>query len=357
MDRARRTAQAVLDYCCCPESGGPLASIEHDGHTLGYWCHDSQLVYPATDDIPLLLPSSARNAEVELPLIEQISAQAGSDAPLQSACQRTREVLATRAGQKSWEWEDEEYWNQQYAEQLANDIELNWNDRLWERDDLVAQVLSETSLAGKCIVEVGCGEGQNFHMLLAPHCDASTLYIAADISLAALKLNRARNPHKNALYLLGTADRLPLKPRSVDLMTYFGILHHSPAKAATLSQNAETLRPGSFILLAEAIDRPHLGKLLPGFLRDVHAMSAHEERVPEDSLQDEMRRLGEILILRREHSIFRTVAFRATGSLLRRNRTCYETAAVVDRNVVRTLGRALPWFGAGTVIALLKTPG
>ena len=47
-------------------------------------------------------------------------------------------VLAARAGEKSWEWEDEEFWNQQYAEQHAQQLALNWNDRLWERDGLVA---------------------------------------------------------------------------------------------------------------------------------------------------------------------------------------------------------------------------
>lgn len=353
--QAQAAADPVLEICCCPDSGGELTAIVRDGTTIGYWCRQSQLVYAVTDGIPLLLPASARHADVETPLIERLAAKTNGDAELSAACQHTLDLLAARAGEKSWEWEDEEFWNQQYAEQHAQQLALNWNDRLWERDGLVARVLGETSLAGKRIVEIGCGEGQNFRDLIAPHCDESTLYVAADISLAALKLNRARNPHRHAIYVLSTADRLPLKPRSVDLMTFFGILHHTPAKAATLGQNADRLRPGAFVLLAEAVERANLGHLVPGLLRADHSASAHEERIPEPSLWKEMHALGEILIARREHSVLRSAAFFATGSLLRRNRACYETMSALDRGAVRTLGRVLPWFEAGTVVALLKT--
>lgn len=357
MTQTSSTVDAVVDLCCCPDSGGKLEPIVREGETVAYLCRQSRLVYPVLDGIVLLLPESARNEQFERPLIERVAEQVTGDEELATAVHHTLALLETRRGLKSWEWEDEEFWDESYAQQHAQNIEINWNDRLWQREDLVTRMLAETSLAGKRIVEIGSGEGQNFRALLAPHCDESSLYVAVDISLAALKLNRARNPHRNALYLLATAGQLPFKSHSIDVITYFGILHHTPDKAATLRQNAEKLRPGAYVLVAEAVERPLLGDKLPRFLHRQKEASAHEERIPETSLWNELHSVCKLLIAQREHSVFYTVAFRLSGKQIRRHRWVYRLVNRTDRALVALLGWAIPYFRPGTIVALGRRKG
>jgi SAM-dependent methyltransferase len=168
-------------------------------------------------------------------------------------------AMVRRVTDRSWEWEDEEYWTSDYERWLRNTKTKDWNDRLWQRDLLIRQLrLREHDLAGKVIADVGSGEGQTFRHLIAPLCDAETLYVAIDISLAALRLNRRLNPHVNSAFILSVASPLPLRTSSVDIALYFGILHHAPRKESSLCMDASVIKAGGYVLLHEALDRPRL---------------------------------------------------------------------------------------------------
>lgn len=343
----RTDSDDLAHFCVCPVSGGNLEPILADGVSVGYWCRRSSRVYPVVDGIPLLLPDGSRNHAVEHGLVEAVAKRAG-DPDLAKAAADTLAVLETRKGVLSWEWEDEEFWTKEYGHRTEQTERKNWNDRLWEREPLIRAMLRVRSLDGKCIVDVGCGEGQNFQRLLLPHVTSKTVYIATDISIAALKLNRARNPHRRALYLLATADRLPIRPSSVDVMCYFGILHHTERKAATLSQNARLLSEQAAVIVVEALDRPGFGKYLPASMQRATAESAHEERVPEADLIAEIETMGFRLISKdRHHTVFYTLMMSALGRVLLSKRWRFDAMVSIDRLLVALLGRFVSAFRPG----------
>jgi len=343
----------------CPDCGGVIDEIRAAGVTLGLECVRCGVVFAAKDDIPILLPKGARNYDLEFPLIQSIetallgsSGEAGHHTP--ASIRHTLELLDSLKGRKSWEWEDEEYWSRVYEADAAASKPREWGVRIWQMEWMIDQIRKRISLPGKTLVDVGCGEGQIFRELLAQHCDESSLYIGCDISIGALKLNRARNPHRKALYVLCSADRLPLQDGVVDLLCYFGILHHAERKDATIREDSAVLADGGLVIVQEAIERPYLSSLLP-FLRPSEE-SAHEERVKKDALLATIRSTTnlEIVASREYYSIvFGLIRF-VNGIKWLHNRRSYHFFLRLDLTFLKAFGWMSHAFGPGEIMLLLR---
>lgn len=129
-------------------------------------------------------------------------------------------------------------------------------------DEAVTAMLhSSGGTHGRHVVEVGAGTGKLTEQLLAHGCRVT----ATDPSAAMLARLRERAPEAAAA--VGTAERLPVRSRSADLVVAAQAFHWFDAPAA-LAEAARVLRPG--------------GRL-------VVVWSARDERIPW------VRRLGRLL--------------------------------------------------------------
>jgi len=342
----------------CPDCKSSLNEFVC-GELLGFYCLECLLFFPIIDDVPIILPKEKRNYKLEYNILNEakkiINEIYGTDNLYMNTINNTMKYLVPM-GDKTWEWEDEEFWSNHYSQESKTDKKKNWNDRIWQRDILINKLVEKTTLNNKIIVDVGCGEGQNFRTLLSKYCDKSTLYIATDISFEGLKLNRERNLHQNSLYILCTADNLPFMKESIDILLYFGILHHTFKKSSLLIQDAVFIKADGFILIHEAIERPYFSSLLPIYLKSDIKESTHEERIIKEDLIAVVHSLSDFKIMfsKEMHTIFFGLMKKLLRSYFARNKNIFYLILTADRLFLKTLGPFCGFFRAGELMILLK---
>jgi ubiquinone/menaquinone biosynthesis C-methylase UbiE len=135
-----------------------------------------------------------------------------------------------------------------------------WHDRVsstealdtpWHR--LVQETLSvERDLTARRVLEIACGRGE-FADWCASHSTPS-MYIAADFSMSAVRLARARDRRRAAVnsklrFVQADAQRIALPSASVDTVICCETIEHVPEPRAALGELARVLRPGGRLFL------------------------------------------------------------------------------------------------------------
>ncbi len=112
--------------------------------------------------------------------------------------------------------------------------------------DVLAELVP---LAGREVVDVGCGDGALVRALAARGASV----VGVEVSERAV----ARAADGVQRYLVGSADALPLADASVDVCVLMRSLHHVPADAMprAFDECARVLRPGGAAYVAEPL--PH----------------------------------------------------------------------------------------------------
>jgi len=348
-----------VNLIVCPDCKGHLEKIEIEKKIFGFYCKGCQIIFPLKDDTPIILARDARNFDLEYSLVKNIERKFSNNSfgELQKSIKRTLDLLLTKKDVLTWEWEDEEFWTKKYAKENISEVKekekWRYNDRIWQREPLVKELIGRLSLKDKTILSIGCGEGQNFRFLLSNYCDEKSLYIATDISFEALALNRSRNTHKNSLYILCAADyEFPFLNNAVDVLCYFGILHHTKNKSDNIQKDKRLVRKNGYIIIAEAIERPTLPFWITKYRSE---SSAHEERIRKKNL---LKRLGkdkgtEVVFAREQ----RTPFFTGMITLFRRamlcNRKLFRLVSYLDI-ITMTLGQMFPFLGGCEILLLAR---
>ena len=350
--------EEYLKLFVCPDDKGNLRKIEGvQKQLLGFYCQKCGMIFPVKDGIPIILAKEARNFDLEYPLIKKIENKISNNSfgELHKFIKSTLVLLMSKKGLLSWEWEDGQFWSRKYGKEMNGGTQKNWNDRIWQRELLVKKLTNRLSLEGKTILSVGCGEGQNFRFLLKKYCDENSLYIATDISFEALKLNRSRNLHKKSLYVLCSADYgLPFPDNTIDILCYFGILHHTKNKSNNIQKDKRLIRKNGYIILAEAVERPTLQ--LRNWLMPKAETSAHEEHIRKENLFAQLtRKKGiEMIFVKEEGTSFFTGMMKYIRNAMLHNKQLFLFVLNLDVFIIRTLGRIIPFFRAGEILLLAR---
>lgn len=109
------------------------------------------------------------------------------------------------------------------------------------RDRLLQETgLSWDELAGKRVLEVGCGGGRFSDVLLK----AGAEVWAVDMS-TAVEQNALRHKGESRLHLAqASLEALPVQRRAFDLVICLGVLQHTPSPRRSFARLAECVRPG-----------------------------------------------------------------------------------------------------------------
>ncbi len=115
-----------------------------------------------------------------------------------------------------------------------------------------AEMLTELiPLAGKIVVDVGCGNGFLVRLMTRQGAHVTGLESSPG------QLRRARDiaPEGDEIYIPGQAQYLPMGDGSTDLVVFANSLHHVPAAdmPLALSEAARVLRPGGMLYVSEPI--------------------------------------------------------------------------------------------------------
>lgn len=106
----------------------------------------------------------------------------------------------------------------------------------------ILEMVEFGTLAGKRVVEVGCGLGTDAVRFAA----AGAEYCGVDLSERSISLAR-KNLKQRGLagqFLVGDGEVLPLADESVDFVYSHGVLHHTPDIRKAIREVHRILRPG-----------------------------------------------------------------------------------------------------------------
>lgn len=139
----------------------------------------------------------------------------------------------------------------------------------------IRQLLPDRPVTG---IDVGCGTGR-YSRLLRSLLPAGSLLVASDVSAAMLAELRAGNHgHAWVAPVRSTAEALPLRTGSVDLVTSFNAVHHFDL-GRFLADAVRVLRPGGQLFVytrtQEQNARTIWGRYFPGFAE--HEQRLHSE--------------------------------------------------------------------------------
>ncbi|HEX9528766.1 MAG TPA: class I SAM-dependent methyltransferase, partial [Streptosporangiaceae bacterium] len=156
----------------------------------------------------------------------------------------------------------------------------------------IGQLLPDRPVTG---LDVGCGTGRYSRLLRGLLPDGSLL-VASDVSAAMLAELKAGN-HDHALGvvpLLSTAEELPLRTASLDLVTAFNCVHHFDL-GRFLTAAARVLAPGGQLFIYTRTPQQNArtiwGRYFPGF-------TEHEQRLhSQAAFRDAVRRTGGLKIV------------------------------------------------------------
>jgi ubiquinone/menaquinone biosynthesis C-methylase UbiE len=189
--------------------------------------------------------------------------------------------------------------------------------------------------------------------LISRYCDRDTLYIATDISFQALKLNRSRNTHNNSVYVVCSADSLPFREGAIDVLCYFGILHHTEGKTDLIPPHSRLVKKGGYILIHEPLDRPSLlGERGP----HKAAGSPREGRVGKRELLAKVASAHDLSVIASQeiHGLFFAGMMRFFRAMMMRNKPIFRLVSDLDILLARVFGGAVPFLKPGAIMLLLR---
>ena len=99
------------------------------------------------------------------------------------------------------------------------------------------------SLAGKRVLEVGCGRGVGIEILLALGA-AHVTGFDLDPKMVALAQKRVVKYGNRARVFVGDAEAIDVPDASCDAVVDYGIIHHIPNWPQALKEIARVLKPG-----------------------------------------------------------------------------------------------------------------
>ncbi|HEX9618392.1 MAG TPA: class I SAM-dependent methyltransferase [Anaerolineales bacterium] len=108
------------------------------------------------------------------------------------------------------------------------------------------------SLAGKRVLEVGCGRGLGMEILLALGA-AQVTGFDLDPKMVALAHQRLAKYGERTLVFIGDAEAIELPSGSFDAVVEYGILHHVPVWQKALVEIARVLKPGGMFYFEDLL--------------------------------------------------------------------------------------------------------
>jgi 2-polyprenyl-6-hydroxyphenyl methylase / 3-demethylubiquinone-9 3-methyltransferase len=117
-----------------------------------------------------------------------------------------------------------------------NPLRLDWID-------------AKASIAGKTVIDVGCGGGILSESMAARGADVTGIDLS-DKALGVARLHLLESGHKVSYELISAEDIAARQPGSFDVVTCMEMLEHVPDPASTIAACARLVKPGGHVFFS-----------------------------------------------------------------------------------------------------------
>lgn len=146
--------------------------------------------------------------------------------------------------------EDVVFLNYGYEEDPPMDLPLDAADETYRRCiNLYHRTATQVDIAGKDVLEVGCGHGGGASYLVRYLHPAS--YTGLDLNPEGIAFCRKRHPLAGLEFVQGDAENLPFPEKSFDIVVNVESSHCYPNFPQFLTEVARVLRPGGHFLYTD----------------------------------------------------------------------------------------------------------
>jgi SAM-dependent methyltransferase/uncharacterized protein YbaR (Trm112 family) len=251
----------ILEFLTCPECREPVdlhpfqaSSPEREEIEEGLLiCSGCARPYPVTKGIPRLLTNSFhRQRRFRRDFSRELSRLEFRPAPLGEA--RKFEALHALTS-RAFGYE----WNTYQVTSRGEDV-ITWfwltgaDPQLYEKlgvsdvftfypTDADVQKVDGSLLAGRTVLDVGCGMGK----YLAVVSDYAKTVVGLDLSDALVRARSLVKDRPNVHLVQGNILAPPLKAQFADFVYSVGVLHHTPDTHAAFLSSASLVKPGGFL--------------------------------------------------------------------------------------------------------------
>ena len=248
----------LLDLLVCPQCRAPVALNPFRDGTVNkeeieeglLVCTERACGYPVTEGIPRLLPNAFRRlGKFRREFSRQLAQIDFRELPAEETRKfETLHRLTARAF--GYEWNT--YRVTSRAEDLITFFWLTGADpKLYDQfsfDDVFSfypteadvQKVDGSQLAGKTVLDVGCGMGK----YLAVVSDYAQTVVGLDLSDALVRARSVVKDRRQVHLVQGNILEPPLKPRFADFVYSVGVLHHTPDTHGAFLSSASLVAPG-----------------------------------------------------------------------------------------------------------------
>lgn len=140
-------------------------------------------------------------------------------------------------------------------------------------------VVKDINLENKDIMEVGCGRGGGGAFILRYKNPRS--FVGIDLSETAIQWCQQHIPFKNATWVTGFADALPVADESIDVVVNVESSHCYPSMAKFLSEVKRTLRPNGYLAFCDLRRLSDIGNLEMAFTNSELEIIKHHDITPQ----------------------------------------------------------------------------
>jgi SAM-dependent methyltransferase len=255
-----------------------------------------------------------------------------------------------------WVLAEQTWWDRRYTKigRDIDDIKLKRGIaglRSFERARYLFVPLKQRGMRDTSLLEVGAGTAKYVAHLLPPRAEGF-LYIGTDIAREALLIGAQLVPEGD--FVQCEAGRMPFRKESFDTLLCLGVLHHLPCWRRSLERIVELLKPGEWMLLDEAIEKPRLFK---GFLKKSLGTivdSPHGGDIPSGELAAILRRKGRLVAWRKKTTTLRVLLTWLLGPFLERSLFLTQLVVWSDELFLRSMGRIVQRLGPAEALGIFE---